>query len=288
MPKSRPLVVVTGARSHLGCRVVRHLLESTGSTVAAIASPWSERPPFPDSERLVELAVDLTESLDARTAALFADAARVFHFAWIRGRDQARVRTLNEGMAERIVRSMSTPSGFCFISSVAAAPSARSVYARTKWHVASLVRASGGSVAVCGLVIDDPPRGPYGTLRHMVDKLPVSIRLIGKVAAVYPVALNDLAECMRVISQEDLPPDSYRVFSDQAVEMNRFVEMLEAETPRFRILIPLPANLVVLAGQTLRPLAPAVLERLLTFLHKDEKLLAGLAPVPRVSFATFP
>lgn len=285
------LVVVTGAHSYLGAQAVEALLDETDCQIAAMTTPWAvdvERPPEPS--RVERIAVDLSAPFDASTTALFASAERVLHFAWIRGKNEHYVGALNEAIADRILDTIRHPQRFVFVSSTAASKDALSTYARTKWRVAHRVRERGGTVLVCGLVLDAPARGPYAILRRVVAGLPLAIRLRGREVPVYTVHMGDLRKSAVVAADRDLAADSYRVFAQSPIDLNRLLSNLENELPRLRIPLPLPGSLVIGAARCAKTLGlppVSLIDRVLTFLVKDSALLATTSPLPDVGFQAY-
>ena len=190
MTKRPKLVVVTGAHSHLGAAVVNKLIAETDYRIACIVTPWARsRQPSDDTDRIRWFAADLTKPLDGRAAAVFSEAYRVLHFAWVRGSDRKRVSTFNQIMVDQILDTVDQPARFVLISSTAASPKALSTYAQANWRTACRVRERGGIVAVCGLVVSEPPIGPNKFLQGLSRSIPVGLRLGGTPISVFTVAL---------------------------------------------------------------------------------------------------
>lgn len=153
---SVPSIVITGASSYLGRIVVEFLREKTAHCLVAVVSPRAALPA--ENERVHFLRADL--------AAELAQAACVLHFAWTRTGSADAVRAANRAMITHLLGAMPDAGKFWFISSVSASPRPMSIYGATKHEAAELVRARGGGVLVCGLVVEpDPPRGPYRMLK---------------------------------------------------------------------------------------------------------------------------
>ena len=278
---SVPSIVVTGANSYLGRVAVEFLRERTAHRLVAVVSPRGELPA--EHERVRYLRADLAVAPDAALAAELAQAACVLHFAWTRTGSAEEVSRANRAMIEHLLGELGDAAKFWFISSVSASPRPMSTYGATKHEAAELVRARGGSVLVCGLVVEpDPPRGPYRMLQKNVARLPLAFRAVSGEPLVFPLRLEDLGVVLAHVATTAPAPGCYRMFSTP-LGFNTFLRLLEKLAPRFRLPAPFPAGLVLRAAALAKRsrLVPAKLcDQVLTFLYKDAAHLLAHAELP--------
>ena len=190
-------------------------------------------------------------------------------------------------MIEHLIGALPDAGKFWFISSVSASPRPMSTYGATKHEAAELVRARGGSVLVCGLVVEpDPPRGPYRMLRKNVARFPLAFRAMSGEPQVFPLRLEDLGATLAHVVTTAPAPGSYRMFSPP-LGFNAFLALLEKLAPRRRLPAPFPAGFVMRAAALAKKsrLVPAKLcDQVLTFLYKDSTHLLSHAELPGLSF----
>lgn len=273
-------VVVTGAGSPLGSAAVDHLLEHTDWRVVAVVSPRASR--VPRGPRLCGLRHDLTRPLPAALRSELGRAWRVLHLAWDRSRREPQARRANLAMLDRLFDALDDPSKLRLVSSVAASPTALSVYARAKHAAEEHTMARGGSSLVCGLVVSGSPRSPYALLDRVVARTPVSLRMGGEVTRAYPVDLDVVLRRLRRGCEAELAPGSYRLF-ERSVSLDALLREIESRHPRRRVPVVVRPGVVSLALGTLAhsPLRSLTLgQKLLTFLYKDADRLEGLAALP--------
>ena len=283
-----PCVVITGANSHLGSRAVSRFADLPGSRVIALVSPrWQEGNAPRGTDGVEVIRADLGQPLADRVREALCHADRVFHFAWARGRDLARVGATNEAMVRQLIDPLSAPSRFVFISSVAGCPGTPSGYGTAKGASAALVRELGGTVLVCGLVMEHIPSGPYELLCGLVRKLPFSIRLFRDETQVFPILAEDLVNALVAVTVQDLTPGTYKLFGAPS-GFNTFLEELERRHPRRRVPVWIPTRVLlgmISWAKRLRILPWRVSDKILTFLYKDQEYLMAQRDLPDVSFA---
>jgi nucleoside-diphosphate-sugar epimerase len=272
-------IVVTGAHSYLGAHTIAALLSRREYEIAALITPWAkEESLHAESQSLSYHRADLSKPLDRGLREVIATADAVLHYGWIRGTDAEQVLAANLAVIESLVEPLVDKDRFFFVSSASASQDAKSIYGRTKWMAAERVRAFGGSVLVCGLVVAEEPKGPYQLLHRTVARFPIAIRLAPCEVKVYPVALDALMDEVLCALGRDLQPGTYALFSG-GVGFNRFIEGIEAAQRRRRIPLRLsPTTILSLAawGKRTRLLPGLVADKLLSFFHKDEAYLDGL------------
>jgi len=270
-------VVLTGAHSYLGQKLLSHLSSIGGFEVSAFITPWAKEGGLVSGQGIKYVRADLTQSLSNETANLVREADRVLHFAWIRGKDESEVIESNLAMLANLQQHISRPRSLVFISSVAASPDTLSRYGRTKFKIANQLLEYGAVVLVTGLIVDKEPKGPYKLLVDVVKGFPLSVRFTQDSVKVYPIRTDDFLSAIVTVLKVDLPGGSYRVYPSNAADINEFLEQLEKKHRRGRVKFPVSYKLSIssLRGMHRVGLLPSTLgEKLLTFLYKDEEYLA--------------
>ena len=276
-------VVITGANSYLGSTLVRYLIERTQWCVYALVSHRSTGSlPGPSHPRLTVLQADLTQAVPKTILQALNRANGIVHFAWTRDQRLNQTCTLNWRMIELLFECTSDRSALRFISSVAASPSAQSVYGRAKFKTAQYVVRHGGVAIACGLVVDDPPRGPYALLSRCVKSLPLSVRFTDQGPLVYPIGIDTM--CARLAESIDvkIEPGTYKLWGSP-VPLNLFLIRVERDFPRRRLSVPINTWALIsiaslMVGLRLPP--RALVDKVLTLLHKDEGYLGSLPDLP--------
>jgi nucleoside-diphosphate-sugar epimerase len=270
-------VVLTGAHSYLGQKLLSHLSTIGGFEVAAFVTPWAKEDGLVTGEGICYLKADLTEPLSDEATALVRGADRVLHFAWIRGKDEDELLECNLAMLNNLQEHISRPESLVFISSVAASPETLSRYGRTKFRIANKLVEYGAIVLVTGLIVDKDPKGPYKLLVDVVKKYPFSVRFTENSVKVYPIRTDDFLSAIVTVLNTELPGGSYRVYPSNAADINEFLEQLEKRHQRGRVKLPVSYKMSIgsLKGIHRVGVLPSTLgEKLLTFLYKDEEYLA--------------
>jgi uncharacterized protein YbjT (DUF2867 family) len=271
-------VVVTGANSYIGQKFIADAIAGGYADLQPVITPWADESGLIQAEGLTYLRADLTGELPADVAEAIRDAGAVVHLAWIRGADEQKILASNVAMLENILSHMSDPARLIFISSVSASPETLSVYGKTKYVTAGKVLAAGGVVVVTGLIVDDVPMGPYKLLADVVRKFPLSLRFTPGSVKVYPIRTQDFLAGIRELLTTPVPTGSYRLFPADAVDINAFMGRLEQRYPRGRIKVPVSYSLAMAGLKGLRAtrlFPPSLMEKLLTFLYKDEAFLSS-------------
>ena len=270
-------VVLTGAHSYLGQKLLSHLLTIGGFEVAAFITPWAKDDGLVTGACIRYVKADLTQRLSNDASDLVREADRVLHFAWVRGEVEDKVLESNLTMLANLQQHLTRPEALVFISSVAASPNTLSRYGRTKFKIANKLLSDGAIVLVTGLIVDKVPNGPYKLLVDVVKKFPVSVRFTANSVKVYPIRTDDFLSAITTVLNSDLPGGSYRVYPSNAADINEFLEQLEKKYKRGRLRLPVSHKLSIggLRGMHRARLLPQTLgEKLLTFLYKDEEYLA--------------
>ena len=276
-------VVVTGAHSYLGQKLLQFLLNIGGFEIAAFITPWAETGGLVQGNGIAYFKADLQKQLDGEAAEAVRNAERVLHFAWIRGKNEQQVLGENLRMFENLKEHIARPENLVFISSVAASPETLSAYGKTKFKMANVLSEYGAIILVTGLIVDKEPKGPYKLLVSVVKKLPLSVRFTKNSVKVYPIRTDDFLSGILTILTNPIDGGTYRLFPSDAADINDFLSQLEKKYSRPRL--PLPVSYGLSMG-TLKlfhklHLLPATLgEKLLTFLYKDENYLSKHGVLP--------
>ena len=276
-------VVVTGAHSYLGQKLLEHLSAVGGFDVTALITPWADEDGLIKGDHITYFKADLQEALPEKEAARVRTADRVLHFAWIRGKDEDKILDENRRMFENLKEHISSPDNLVFISSVAASPDTLSTYGKTKFKMAQELSKYGAIILVTGLIVDKEPKGPYKLLVSVVKKIPFSFRFTKNSVKVYPIRTDDFLNAIVAILSAPVSSGSYRLYPSNAADINDFLDRLEKKYLRTRVPLPISYKLALgLLRSTHRlGILPATLgEKLLTFLYKDEAYLATHATLP--------
>lgn len=276
-------IVVTGAHSYLGQKVLKHISGLDGFDIAALITPWTTVSGLINSPEIRYFKADLRENLSGEAAEAVRNADYVLHFAWVRGQNEEKVLNENLLMFENLKTHITSPEKLVFVSSVAASPETLSTYGRTKFKIANRLSEYGAVILVTGLIVDKDPRGPYKLLGNVVRKLPFSIRFTRNSVKVYPIRTDDFLNAIATVISRPVPAGTYRVYPAEAANINDFLAELERKYPRVRLRFPMSYKFSMSSLKFLRRigLMPASLgEKLLTFLYKDEDYLARHKALP--------
>jgi len=276
-------IVLTGAHSYLGQKLLAHFSEKGGYEIAAFITPWAKESSLFANGGIRYIKADLTKPLDEVAAEEVKVADRVLHFAWVRSGSKDEILKVNLSMIENLQIHLSRPEALVFISSVAASPKTLSRYGQTKFEIANQLREFGATILVTGLIVDKEPRGPYELLVKVVKKLPFSVRFTKNSVKVYPIRTDDFLNAIEVVLSEDIATGLYRIYPTRPDDINDFLAELEKKYVRSRLKIPVPYGFSMSSLKALHGVGvlPATLgEKLLTFLYKDDEYLATHATLP--------
>lgn len=276
-------VVLTGAHSYLGQKLLKFLAKKGGYEIAAFITPWAKEDGLFTADGIRYVSADLTTPLNETAAAEVAAADRVLHFAWVRSGSKDEILKVNLSMIENLQQHLSRPEALVFISSVAASPKTLSRYGQTKFEIANQLKEYGAIILVTGLIVDKEPKGPYELLVKVVKKLPFSVRFTKNSVKVYPIRTDDFLNAIDVVLSEDIQFGMYRVYPTQPDDINDFLAQLEKKHVRGRLRFPVSYGLSMTSLKAARGIGvlPATLgEKLLTFLYKDDAYLASHATLP--------
>ncbi len=276
-------VVLTGAHSYLGQKLLTYLSEKGGFEFTALITPWAKEEGLVSGEGIRYLRSDLTKPLDAEAGSAVNTADHVLHFAWVRSGKEDEIMATNLAMIENLQSNLVKHDALVFISSVAASPSTLSRYGKTKFKIANRLREYGAVILVTGLIVDKEPKGPYELLVKVVKRLPFSVRFTKNSVKVYPIHTDDFLDAIETVLSVKVVADSYRVYPAEPDDINDFLSELEKKYKRTRLKLPISYGLSMSTLKALRRihLLPASLgEKLLTFLYKDDAYLATHSTLP--------
>ena len=203
-------------------------------------------------------------------------------FAWTRGRRLDQACDLNRRMTDPLLACASDPSNFRFISTVAAAPTARSVYGRSKFELARYITERGGVAVACGLVTAEPPSGPYALLSRYIKLLPLRIRFANGGPLIYPIEIEQMCARLADSLGTKIVEGTYKL-CEPPMQMNDLLERIELHYPRLRVPIRIHVGTLMAIAFLMSQLgkSPALLsDKVLTFFQKDDQYLAFLPDLP--------
>lgn len=164
-----------------------------------------------------------------------------------------------------------------FVSSQSASPQARNAYGRSKWAVEQRVVAARQTIVRPGLVYGDRSEGVAG-LFEKLSAMP-AVPNVETAAAIQPIHVEELADCLLRIALNKVPASLYRLGSVRALT---FREAVEASARRRRrsppIFLPMPVDAVRWGARALDRLKRSRL----SFTERIEGLLA-LEPMETAS-----
>ena len=275
-------IIVTGANSPVGMRVLARLRRQPGVELEAWVSGRPGSSPPPDGCRTCR-AVDLRQPLPSDAEEAISQCDALLHLAWFRSPDPARAIAENTAMIRGLARRLRQPGALRIVSSVSSGPNAHSAYGKAKYAANQLVLETGAAALLLGLIVErEPEAGPYRMLRNVVRKLPFRIRFADRNPNVYPVREHDAMELLAAFALTENLRGLYRGFPPP-LGINRFLKLLEEAHPRFRLPLPLFARPLLatarIAGKLHLPGAP-LLDKVATLLHKDDEYLQAQQELP--------
>lgn len=271
-------IIVTGAASYIGQRLITAISQNDQFRITAIVSPRCNRiSTLAAGDRVNYLQVDLERPLPPAIVNLLSQSDLLLHLAWCRSADREKAVESNTMMVRHILAALGNPRSFVFASSIAAAADAPGVYGYAKFVVAEQVRQAGGINFVIGLTMDDPPKAAFGALSALVRKTPFALRFLDRDLKTYPIDADDLVAAIIRIAASPPSPGTYGAFLPYGISINTLLAGLEKTTPRLRLPVPLAVGPIVGAGRALSHTPLSVLgQKILTFLYKDTHELDSL------------
>jgi len=146
---------------------------------------------------------------------------------------------------------------FIFVSSQTARPDAPTEYGRIKWRIEKDVLSARGWVVRPGQVYGGTPRGLFGELVKLVQRLPV-LPAFMPAPKVQPIHVDDLAAgLLRIAERTDIRPGILCLASPEAVSFTAFLHAIGRNRLRLcRCFLPVPALIIStaiwLVGEPLR------------------------------------
>ncbi len=273
--------IVTGAGSGIGASVLETLSGRVEANIVGLVTPRSAARGFAKIAGVDYLTQDLLEPLSSEAGEALDNADRILHLAWSRSLNAGECMSQNMQMLARLLNPPGAGERLIFVSSVAAASNARSVYGKVKYRAQQRVLDSGGTVLVCGLVVADPPETAHKVLVDTILKAPGGIVPVPPGTRVYPVQKDVLIEAIVASMIVAVPAGAYRLFAPGGVPLSDFVREIAAARGKRARVIPIPQFTVDLAANILRPLgARGLAEKLATFFFKNQAELDALTDFP--------
>jgi len=253
-------VAITGANGFIGTELCA-LFESRGVEVFRLMRDSAPRPasiqwalgePLPPACRSVDAVVHLATALFGKSATMAKAAAA----------EVSATQVLIDSV-RRLEQNGRRPR-FIFMSSQSARPNAANAYGCSKWQIEKLLDRPNEISVRPGLVYGDRPASVFALFERLA-RLPV-VPVVKSAAAIQPIHVRELAECILAILEMDAPP---RLFELGAVEPMTFEEAIRATAARARLrapaMIPVPVSLLrfaaAMADRLFRP-SPSLGERL--------------------------
>lgn len=274
---TKKTIVITGANSYLGTHVTDHLADSGNYRIIALVSPrWDKN----DKKKGVNyIKADLTSEFTNEIKESLAIADRIFHFAWLRGKNKEDIQQQNNDILKRLLDEVKTKTNFFFISSVSSAPEAKSNYGQTKYQAAKLVGELGANVFTCGLITEKAAeKGAFNMLRNVIKKYPFAVRMNKPTPNVYPIHVDDLTNIIEFAINNSLTAGNYKMFASP-VSFNTFLGLIEKEYPKKRMKLAFNTKFILGSTASFKKIGIApdfILDKVLTFLYKDDKFLQSL------------
>ena len=248
-------VVITGAHSPLGRATLEALLKHTNCQIVALVTPWcSNSAVIQTKDRVILLEQDLQLPLSQTVASEISRADILLHYAWFRDADVHMASTENKLIIERILEYLPSSSQFVLISSVGASAITTSAYGKAKWEIAQVIKGKGGLVLVCGLVVSEPPFGPYAILIRWIQRLWIRPRFFAPPVPVYLTPLMRVTAAVVPLTTRSVPSGVYRVFDIPPTNLNLVLANFEGKLKFLRPLLPIPTWLLLSIANTMKGL----------------------------------
>ncbi len=269
-------IAITGANSYLGQYISKFLLENSNFELILIHSHNANESSFIESDRVLNFKVDLTSEFSVELKEILKQTDKLFHFAWIRGKNTNEIIELNKKMIKYLISAIEIPEKLFFISSVSGTPNSKSDYGKTKYHLLKFVEQEKANSIILGLVIEsNPQKGPYKMLLKVAKTLPISFRFSKNEPFVFPIHIEIFSNNMLKIINENNDKQFYTIF-ENPVKFNNFMEKIETHFPKRRLKFKMNANLllkIAFFGKKVKIMPRKISDQILTFFYKDEDFL---------------
>jgi len=186
--------------------------------------------------------------------ALPIDTDAVLHLAMIKSpNDQldGAQEVLAAGLLVQAAQKVSAK--FIFVSSQTARSDAPTAYGRIKWRIEQIVLAASGWVVRPGQVYGGMPRGLFGELVKLVQRLSV-LPAFMPAPKVQPIHVDDLAAgLLRIAERADIRPGVLCLASPEPVSFTDFLHAIARNRLRLcRCFFPVPALIISTAIRLVR------------------------------------
>ncbi len=269
-------ITITGANSYLGSFVAEHFLQNSSHELILIHSQRANEKIFLQDSRVKNIKADLNINFDKSLCDALLASDKVFHFAWIRGKNKEEVKLQNNNIIDRLFHAIDNPAKLFFVSSVSGTPNTKSEYGKDKYDSLISVIKRGAKVIILGLVMENKPTlGPYLMLIKIAKKIPISFRVGKDEPWVFPISKSTFAEAMLHAVDTDYAQNKFAFFQEPVL-FNLFMGEIEKKHPRKRLKITVSAGFLLgLASFAKKiPFFPTkICDQILTFFYKDSDFL---------------
>ena len=273
MPKSAKQVVITGAHSAIGQKLIGRLRHDE-LHIVGIISPWGKTAGLViDEARINYIPHDLSMPLDGALLQACRDADCLVHLAWARPNSARKSTERNLRFYDNLKQAIDGDARQVFMSSVCATETNRSYYGQAKYAVAQAMESEQTIEIIAGLVTSSPPSGPYKALGDFVAKtrcrytfLPSPISLISteiKVIDALVEAVTALHIRRRIVPAYDPEP----------ILLNALVKKILTDHGKMGLSVPVPSRPALFLLTAMRALLSGVpiIDRLITLLSVSPK-----------------
>ena len=269
-------ITITGGNSYLGSYIANYLLENSDFNLHIIHSPRANEKNFTINERITNTKADLSREFNSELKENLKKTDKVFHFAWLRGKNEDTVFEKNLKMLSQLLQNIEKPEKLFFISSVSGTPNTKSEYGKNKYKALQFLEEKGANVIILGLVMEEnPEKGPYKMLQKIAEKLPISFRISKHEPLVFPIKKELFAERLLKIAQTNKETNKYGVF-EKPLGFNQFMNEIEDKFQRKRIKLSFNARFLLKIASFAKKskLVPVkICDQILTFFYKDSDYL---------------
>ena len=268
-------ITITGANSYLGRYITDYFLQNSNFQLNLVHSHHSNETDFIKNERIFNIKADLTDTFEQNFVRMLKESDKIFHFAWVRGKNTQEVSEKNEKILFQLLKEIEKPEKLYFISSVSGTPNTKSEYGKNKYKALKIIQENKAIAIILGLVIEDyPQKGPYKLLLK-IAKLPISFRISKNEPLVFPIKKEVFANNLLQIATEEKPKNNYSIF-EQPIGFNSFMQNIENKQQKKRIKLRINANILLNVANILKKIKifpSKIPDQILTFFYKDSDFI---------------
>jgi NADH dehydrogenase len=232
-------LIVTGATGYIGEHVVDCLYKH-GHTIISFTRKK------PKNSDILWVPYDLVQS-SITESELFTDVVAIIHLAATTKFGQGLEKYPDYRAAKHLLEiSIKLKAKFIFISSQTARADAPTDYGQIKWLIEKEVLASNGLVIRPGQVYGGAPKGLFGTMVRLVEKLPV-LPALTPAPNIQPIHVDDLAEAIVEVAVGQYDGPVIMCIGSTTISFTRFLSFIAIERLRSRrLFFPVPTALIKL------------------------------------------